>query len=137
MQQDASQSSRELAQKLGKPSSTVRHRRDRLIRTGAIRIIAVPKPSTMDYEAWAVLGLNVLPGHSERVAQELARFDAVYTVATGLGRFDVVALAQLQTMSELRAFINGEIPKIEAITKSETIVLGKPVKYHFVTWASE
>ena len=107
-----------------------------LLGSGAIKVIAVPNPAHMNYEAWALIGLNVLPGQAEQVAPELARFDALYTVATSLGRFDVVALAQLPSMAELRAFVNREIANISAITHSETLVLDGPAKYHFVTWQS-
>lgn len=127
---DASPTSHELAQKLRMAPSTVRRRVSNLIKSGAIRLIAVPNLELLGYEGWAVLGMNVALDRVDDVINELVVFDAIYTLASSFGRFDVIALVQFVTIDELRNFVGEIQSKITSIKHIETIVLTRPRKYY-------
>ena len=134
LQQDATQSSRGLAEKLGREASTIRRRVARLIKNNLIKIIAVPHPSQENYEAWAILGINTAVGHQETVTNGLAKCDLLYTIANCLGRFDIVALGHFPSMEELYHFADTKLSRLKGITRVETLVLMPPKKYHGLRW---
>lgn len=131
---DATQSSDQLAKKLGMASSTIRRKVAALIKSGAIRSIVVPHPDVIGYGGWALLGISVTPELVNTVTDELARFDDIYTVASSFGRFDIIALVQCASADELQSFIRGELPKVSGIKGIETFILMRPRKYHGVVW---
>jgi len=136
LRRDATQSSDELAQKLGMAPSTIRRKVATLIKSGAIRSIVVPHPDLIGYDGWAVLGLNIMPELVETVTDELAKFDAIYTIASSFGRFDTIALIQCASANELKSFIREELSKVPGIKAIETFILTRPRKYHGVLWGA-
>jgi DNA-binding Lrp family transcriptional regulator len=68
------------------------------------------------------------------VTDELASFDAIYTIASSFGRFDIIALVQCASADELQSFIRDELPKVSGIKGIETFILMRPRKYHGVVW---
>ncbi|MBA7501235.1 hypothetical protein ES704_03997 [subsurface metagenome] len=131
---DATQSSDQLAKKLGMASSTIRRKVAALIKSGAIRSIVVPHPDVIGYGGWALLGISVTPELVNAVTDELASFDAIYTIASSFGRFDIIALVQCASADELQSFIRDELPKVSGIKGIETFILMRPRKYHGVVW---
>lgn len=134
LQRDASQTSQELAQRLGMSASGIRRRVRNLKNSGAIRIIAVPNPSALDNQTWVLIGLNVKPGKAVSVARALTKFTPLYTVALSLGRYDVIALGQFGSVNEVTDFVSRELPKIGGVSRSETSTLTQPFKYHGLIW---
>jgi len=133
---DATQSSDQLAKKLGMASSTIRRKVAALIRSGAIRSIVVPHPDVIGYGGWAFLGISVTLELVDTVTDELARFDVIYTIASSFGRFDIIALVQCASANELQSFIRDELSKVLGIKAIETFVLMQPRKYHGVVWGA-
>ena len=59
LEQDARQSSENLAKKLSLSPSTVRRRMSRLLEQGAIRIVAIPKPESIGLSLIAVIAFQL------------------------------------------------------------------------------
>ena len=131
---DANKKSHELAKLLGVAPSTVRHRLGKLLNSGAIRIIAVPRPGFIGYDGWAMLGLSIEPKSHDDVISALAQLEPVYTVASSFGRFDAIALVQLSSTDEIRAFVSNAVSTITGIRIVETFILASPKKYHGIIW---
>jgi len=131
---NASQTSEQLAGKLGLAPSTVRQKVAKLLKSGVVRIIGVPDPSVIAYHGWAVLGINTSPSKVDSVVRELAQSDAIYTIASSLGQFDVIALAQFATIDELQVFTREKLPKVVGVKGIEVFVLTRPKKYHGIIW---
>ena len=134
---DGRQSSRQLGKKLGVSSSTVRRRVDKLLKEDAIRIIALPNPYSIGYGVLAIILLTVNLGWAQRVVEALIQHPSCYTVSECLGRFDVFVGVRFRSLEELSNFVSRDLPKIEGITRSETIVLSMPRKYYDFTWPVE
>lgn len=133
---DATQSSDQLAKKLGMASSTIRRKVAALIKSGAIHSIVVPHPDVIGYGGWAFLGINVTLELVDTVTDELASFDVIYTIASSFGRFDIIALVQCASANELQSFIRDELSKVLGIKAIETFILMQPRKYHGVVWGA-
>lgn len=131
---DASQTSKQLAGKLGLAPSTIRQKVAKLLKSGAVRIIGVPDPSIINYHGWAVLGIKTNLNKIDSVVRELAELEAIYTIASSFGQFDVIALTQFATMDQLQVFTRKKLPKIVGVEGIEVFVLTRPKKYHGITW---
>lgn len=127
---DARQSSEELATKLGTSASSMRARVRKLLESGAMKIIAMPNLSALGYKVWALIAIGVYPGQANRVADELAKLDALYTVAVCLGRYDIVTMGNFKSPEELADYVNREIPKVSGVMRTETLILTNLYKYH-------
>jgi len=127
---DATQTSNQIAKKLGMSASTVRRRVSKLIKSGVLRIIAVPNPKVIGEEGWAVLGLSVALDMIDRIEDQLAVYDEVYTIASSFGRFEIIVLAQFPSIDQLKAFVREELARIPGIKGVETFVLTRPKKLY-------
>lgn len=134
LQQDARQSSDELGKKLGISPSTIRRRVSNLIQENVIRIIALTNPVSTGHNVWAMMGLNVKMGTTNRVADALLQFPFCYTISVCLGRFDIIVFARFRSTEDLTEFVTTELAKIDGITSCETSLLTKPRKYFDFVW---
>lgn len=134
LQVDGTLTSQALAGKLNRPASTIRRRVANLVKSDVLRIVGTVNPYAIDYDGWAVIGINSKPGKSWEIAKEIAEYDAVYTVALSLGRYDVMAFAAFDSVRNLMAFVNSKLPKIDGIVSVETSVLSHPRKNFSTIW---
>jgi Lrp/AsnC family transcriptional regulator for asnA, asnC and gidA len=118
-----------LATRLGIDQTTVKRRFNRLLREGFIAFESVLNTAAVGYR-WAMLGLNVSPGYSESIANELARHTLMY-VTIASGRYDIMAWATYKDPEMLFNFISGDLGKIPNITSIETFPALKVLKYSF------
>jgi len=131
---DASQTSEQLARKLGLAASTIRQKIAKMLKSGTVCIIGVPNPSVINYQGWAVMGINATPDGVENIIHELTQFDAIYTIASSFGRFDIIALAQFASIDEIQVFVKETLPQMTGFKDVEVFVLTRPRKYHGVVW---
>ena len=134
MQRDASQTSEELAGRLGMSASGVRRRVRNLKDCGLIKIVAVPNIKVLGNKVWTFIGINVIAGKAPHVARGLSKFEFLYTVALSLGRYDVIVLGTFNSTKEATDFVNRVMPKIRGIYRSEVLILTEPTKYHGLVW---
>ena len=134
MQRDASQTSQELAQRLGMSASGVRRRVRNLKDCGLIKIVAVPNIKALGNRVWILIGINVTTGKAPNVARGLSKFDFLYTVALSLGRYDVIALGTFKSTKEATDFVSRVMPRLRGIHRSEVLMLTEPIKYHGLVW---
>ena len=134
MQRDASQTSQELAERLGMSASGVRRRVRNLKDCGLIKIVAVPNIKVLGNKVWVFIGINVITGKAPHVARGLSKFEFLYTVALSLGRYDVIALGTFNSTEEATDFESRVMPKIRGIYHSEVLILTEPIKYHGLVW---
>ena len=131
---NASVTSAELAKKLSVSSSNVRQRMAKLIKQNAIRIIALPNPLSMGHTVWANIGMKVTLGCAQKVADALLKYPTCYSSIISLGRFDIIAGVRFTSNEELTDFITTELPKIQGIVRTETMLFTRPYKYYNFIW---
>lgn len=134
LQSHGFQKSAILSSKFGTSDRTIRRRMAIMKKNGIIKIIAVPKPMTSGWRAWAKIGIKVEAGTLIRVAQELIENDSIYFVALSLGKFDIMIAVSLDTIDRLAHFVNSELTSVAGILYTETMVLVSPRKYYDFSW---
>ena len=129
LRHSADRTSQELSQILGKHQSTIRRRIVKLLKSRAIRIIAVPDQSLGPYRTWAFIGINVTPGQWDNIVGALENHDSLYTVARTLGRFDIVAVGYFPSVSELDTFMREVVQNVPGVTRTETLMITQARKF--------
>jgi Lrp/AsnC family transcriptional regulator for asnA, asnC and gidA len=101
LQEDGRRSYREISERLGVSPGTVRTRVLDLIRDGFVRVIAVPNSWRLGYRFHATVGLRLLPGHVDEVADLLSTRPEVGWIGLTMNRFDLLFEV---TLEDGRAF---------------------------------
>ena len=91
LQHDGRMPYREIARKLGVAEGTIRLRANRLMRSGALTIVAIADPFRLGYRVLAFSLLNVLPDRQRPVIDALTSWDEITYVSSCTGRADLYA----------------------------------------------
>ena len=75
-----------------------------------------------------MIGIKVLPGTVDEVANKLALFNSVHFVAITVGRYDVILGVHFSEIQDLSDFIRVDLGKISNIAKSENIIYYKAIR---------
>jgi Lrp/AsnC family transcriptional regulator for asnA, asnC and gidA len=101
LQEDGRRSYREISQRVGVSAGTIRTRVLDLIGDGFLRVIAVPNSWRLGYKFHATVGLRLLPGNVDEVAELLSTRPEVGWIGLTMNRFDVLFEV---TLEDGRAF---------------------------------
>jgi DNA-binding Lrp family transcriptional regulator len=121
----------DLATALGVNGITVQRRLRRLLDERIVSLVTLLQTSALGYDI-AMLGLNVSPGQSDRVAENLARRPLVGYVIITSGRYDIMAWVNYKDTTDLFDFVTGDLVEIAEITSAEAMPVLKTMKY---SWA--
>jgi Lrp/AsnC family transcriptional regulator for asnA, asnC and gidA len=114
----------EIAQTLGVSEGTIRNRVNGMKETGMLRIVAIADPVAAEYQADAMLGLRVAPGHTpEAVAKRLGADQRVVYVLWVAGRYDLMVEVVSDDRESFLRFLETQIHGATDITDAE-IMLG-------------
>lgn len=105
-----------------------RYRIERLVKTGVIRISAIPNPHAVGYDIVADVLVEVEPGLIDRVARTLAQHEEVSYVATSIGENDVSVQIVAHTNQEVYAFATEVIGKLPGVRKTTTSIVPLTLK---------
>lgn len=135
LQKDGRMTVVQLAKKLGISRANAAKRLQRLLSEDVIVIIAVTDPGSFGYKVTARVGVNVLPGMVDDVAQKLASFSAVHFVAVTIGHYDILLGVHFTELYELSHFIGDILSEIPGIVKTENMIYLEILKnpFQFVT----
>lgn len=127
--EDGRMSSTQIARSIGHITErTVRYRIERLRKMGIIEICAVPVPSQLGYVVNADVFVEVEPGKSVAVAEEIAQYENVPYVACSTGTNDLSIQVVAHNNAELFRFVNDVLGKIEGVRKTVTSVVPLVIK---------
>jgi DNA-binding Lrp family transcriptional regulator len=105
---------------LGVTEATVRRRVGRLCDQGALRIIALTSPLSLDFQAMAWVAISVRADTAVRqVAEQLVALEGVAYVAVCTGRFDIFVDIIARDAAELWRRLDDEIRAIPGIAAIE------------------
>jgi len=122
LEQDARQTSDELAEQLSMSPSTIRRRMGELLKRGAIRIVAIPEPKQIGTSLVAIMAFQVLHEKLNSFIATMGGRKDVKCLYVTSGRFDAVALMWFSSTEQLYEFMEREVSKIEGIKATETFV---------------
>jgi Lrp/AsnC family transcriptional regulator for asnA, asnC and gidA len=118
----------DLASRLGVTEGTIRNRMQRLIEEGTLKVVPIIDQTKIGYRLNVWIGVRCRPGTFGRVAEELARLHPIRYVGACTGAYDVITEAIFLSESEMFAFLENEIPKIDGIISTESSVVLRMVK---------
>lgn len=128
MSLDATQTTTDLARKLGRSRSTVQYRLQELLDRKVIKIVPVHNPVAAGYKMGVLIGLKVLPNRVKAIAEELAAVPEVRNVIIFAGRYDIVLGAVFADTDKLSDFFMNRLSAVEGISAVDTMVALKMVK---------
>src|SRR6476469_2623338 len=120
LQEDGRRSYGRIGAAVGLSEGAVRQRVGRLVRTDAIRIVAVTDPEALGFRVRATVGLRV-DGDPQPVVDRLAAVGEVdYVVATA-GRFDMLVEVQCADHDRLYTLLT-ELKATDGVRDAETFM---------------
>jgi len=130
LQRDGRRSYAGIGQDVGLSEAAVRQRVQRLIDAGVMDIVAVTDPMQLGFNRQAMVGVRC-QGDTTKVAERLAKIDAVSYVVLTAGNFDALVEIVCADDAELLELLNTEIRAIPGVTSTETLVYLKLVKQQY------
>lgn len=106
LQEDGRAAFTSIAKQLDISEGAVRNRVGHLIDSKVLRVIGVADPMALGYDAYAMVGLKVSPGHDPQKAAHYFRdLDDVTYVLFVAGRYDLLIEVICKTHDDLAAFL--------------------------------
>ena len=130
LQRDGRRSYAGIGQDVGLSEAAVRQRVQRMIDAGVMDIVAVTDPMQLGFSRQAMVGIRC-QGDTTKVAERLAKIDAVSYVVLTAGNFDALVEIVCADDAELLELLNTEIRAIPGVTSTETLVYLKLVKQQY------
>ncbi len=134
LQQDGRRPYAAIGEAVGLSEAAVRQRVQRLIRSGAMQIVAVTDPLQVGFTRQAMIGIKV-EGTLDPVVQALTEMDEVAYVVLTAGSFDVLAEVVCEDDQHLLFVLNERIRPIEGVRSTETFVYLELTKQTY-TWGT-
>jgi len=131
LQEDGRRSNVAIARVLGVTETTIRHRIDRLIANGFIRIAAVIDPRKTPYLTDAMIWIRLERGKAREAAEHLASLPNVVYVAFTAGRYDMLVEALFESDEQLFEFLTGTLAKVPGVLQNETYHVLQTVKINY------
>ena len=125
---DATQTTTDLAKKLGRSRSTVQYRLQELLDRKVIKIVPVHNPVAAGYKMGVLIGLKVLPNRVSSIAEEMASVAEVHNVIICAGRYDIVLGAVFADTDKLSDFLINRLGTVAGVSAIESMVALKMVK---------
>jgi len=122
LQTDGRRPFTDIAQELGVSEGTVRNRVAKLIDQQALHIVGLVDPSSMGFNAPAVIGVSVSEGDIERIAAEIAAFSEVSYLIMVSGEFDFIVEVLCKDREHLANFLNYNLRKVPGVERTQTFM---------------
>jgi len=122
LKENARQSSEKLAKKLNVSPTTVRRRLKKLIRTQAVRMVALVEPSKAGISLLTIIAFDISHDCLDEAIQILMDQSEVKWISTTTGRFDVMVEAAFHSTQELSDFLQKKLAGLKGLKDTETFV---------------
>jgi Lrp/AsnC family transcriptional regulator, regulator for asnA, asnC and gidA len=121
LQEDGRRSYGRIGEAVGLSEGAVRQRVGRLLRSEAIRIVAVVDPDMLGFRVRATVGLR-LDGRSDEVVAQLEPIPEIDYVVSTAGRFDLLIEVQCEDQERFYELLNDTIKVIPGVRETETFM---------------
>jgi Lrp/AsnC family transcriptional regulator, regulator for asnA, asnC and gidA len=120
LHEDARAAAKTIADSMGVPESTVRHRMGRLVEAGVIEFVALTNPLRLGRSVWVMMEIEVESRRIRQAALDLSKIPEVYFVYITTGSFDIFAGATFSRNEELVDFLTNVLSKVDGIVRVNT-----------------
>lgn len=112
-----------IAKQLGLSEGAVRNRVGQLIESKILRIIGVADPTSLGYDAYAMVGIKVAAGHDPETAAHYFRdLEEVTYVVFVAGRYDLLVEVICKTQEQLALFLREHCYSRNELAEVEPMV---------------
>lgn len=112
-----------VARKLGASESQVRHRVNRMVDAGSVRILGITNPRSVGFNTIAWLGIEAMPEvRAQELADQLAALASITYVVVCAGRFEILAEAICVDHNDLLAVLDGQVRALPGVARLEAFV---------------
>lgn len=112
-----------LAKKIGTSRGYAGRRLQRLLEEKVTRVVTFTNPRALGYQASAMIGIRVLPGQLNNVAEDLRKRPSVLSVVVGTGRHDIFVWTLFVEATDIAGFLDRELGGIAGIASTETTII--------------
>jgi Lrp/AsnC family transcriptional regulator for asnA, asnC and gidA len=125
LQYDGRMSYTDMAAELDMSEGSVRRRVKRLTSAGVLQIVGIVEPQLLGWNAAGMIGVNVLAGQVDAVAQHIAQFPEVSYLFMASGGFDLFVEVYCRDMDHFVSFLNQKLQKVPGVQRTETFMILK------------
>lgn len=110
----------EIAEKVGLTTNTVRNRVNKLLDCGAVQIISLVDPNSVENVKSAFIGFKVLPQNVNSALDQLSKLKGMVGASIVSGRFDIMAVFMFNEEYSYNRFLEEELQKVNGLLSMET-----------------
>jgi Lrp/AsnC family transcriptional regulator for asnA, asnC and gidA len=112
----------DIAKELEVSEGTVRNRVTKLIEDKVLHIVGLVDPTSLGFNAPAIIGVSVSQGDIEKVASEIAKFSEVSYLIMVSGEFDLIVEVLCRDREHLANFLNQNLRRVNGVGKTQTFM---------------
>ncbi len=131
LQQDGRTPFTHIAKLAGVSETTIRSRYRSLVQEGIVRTVGIVDPYALGFHAPAIISVNVEPGTTDHVAQQLTSLPEVSYLVMTLGASDLIVEVFCRDLKHLTHLSTEQIQKIPGVRSTETLVIGRSYKLSY------
>ena len=123
-----------VAEKIGLTTNTVRNRVNKMLENGVLQIISLVDPNAVDRHESAFIGFKIHPHDVNKTMEQITSLKGVVGAAIVSGRFDIMAVVMFNEEHSYSLFLDEELKKVEGLISMETFfaVGGKTWQLRYV-----
>lgn len=121
----------DIAAEVGLSEGSVRRRVKQMVDDGVLQIVGIVEPQYLEWQAAAMVCINVLPGQIEAAAQQIAQFPEVTYLFMATGGFDLFVEIYCRDRQHLASFLSEHLQKVPGVERTETFMILKMYKLSY------
>jgi Lrp/AsnC family transcriptional regulator, regulator for asnA, asnC and gidA len=110
----------EIAKKVGLTTNTVRSRVNKMLESGALQIISLVNPNSLENHQAAFIGFKVQPHKTNKALEVISVLKGVVGASTVSGRFDIIAVVMFNEEHSYQRFLDDELKQVDGLLSTET-----------------
>ena len=111
---------KEVADKIGLTTNTVRNRVNKMLENDVLQIISLVKPTAIEGNSSAFIGFKISPLKVKTALTQISGLKGVVGATMVSGRFDIIAVIMYNEEHSYEKFLEEELQKIEGLASMET-----------------
>jgi Lrp/AsnC family transcriptional regulator, regulator for asnA, asnC and gidA len=110
----------EIAEQVDLSTNTVRNRVNKLRDNGALQVISLVNPNSLENVSSAFIGFKVLPQNVIPAQEQITKLKGMVGSSIVTGRFDIMAVFMFNEEYTYNRFLEEELQKVEGLLSMET-----------------
>ncbi len=121
----------DIAAEVGLSEGAVRRRVKQMMDDSVLQIVGIVEPQYLEWQAAAMVCINVLPGQIEAAAHRIAQFPEVTYLFMASGGFDLFVEVYCRDREHFASFLSKQLQKVPGVERTETFMILKMYKLSY------